>query len=158
MNPGPWLFDRMTAGLQRCLTRDSFMASLVLRGHLSPWDLPPYLTPAGVAVIRERLDRVEVVTDDVVAFLRGTERSFDRFSLSDVPSYQTEAEFCALGQLALARARLGGRIVIRQFLTRYAAPPIGWTRDPALEEELALADRAFAYSFVIGQAGDAATL
>jgi S-adenosylmethionine-diacylglycerol 3-amino-3-carboxypropyl transferase len=157
VDPGPWLFDRMTAGLQRCLARDSFMASLVLRGCLSPWDLPPYLTPEGVAVIRERLDRVEVVTGDVVAFLRGTERSFDRFSLSDVPSYQTEEEFRALGQLALARARPDGRIVIRQFLTRYAAPPIAWTRDPALEEELALADRTFAYSFLIGQAGDATT-
>jgi S-adenosylmethionine-diacylglycerol 3-amino-3-carboxypropyl transferase len=154
VDPGPWLFERFTAGLLRCLARDSFMASLVLRGRLSPWALPPFLTPEGFAVIRERLDRIEVVDAEIGAWLGATSRHFDRFSLSDVPSYQTAAEFHALVGLLGVHARPHARVVIRQFLTQYDVPE-GIRREPELEARLAVEDRAFAYSFVVGEVADA---
>jgi S-adenosylmethionine:diacylglycerol 3-amino-3-carboxypropyl transferase len=162
--PGPFIFERFTEGLGRCLARDSFMASLTLRGRLTPGDLspgdlspgnlPPHLTPEGVAAIVPRLGSVTSVVADLGHYLDSGAGRFDRFSLSDVASYMPEAGFHALARAAVGAARPGARVVMRQFLTRYPLPAeVAPTlrREPALEAELALLDRALAYTFIIGE-------
>lgn len=151
---GPWLYGRMTRLLERCLARDSFMVSLVLRGRLSPFDLPPYLDPVGYQQIRGRLDRLSVVTADLLEFTAERAGAFSRFSLSDVPSLLSRPAFERLLESLAHGAARGARVVIRQFLTRYDVPRRlvdAFHRDRGLERRLALEDHAFAYEFLIAQ-------
>lgn len=155
VSPGRVLYERMRASLERYLARENFMVSLALRGRLAEEDLPPYLTEAGHALLRGRLDRIEVVTGDVVEYLeRPGSGPFDRFSLSDVPSYLGAAEFARFVEGVTRSAAPGARVCIRQFLTRYELPggvAKRWRRDRALEARLAAEDRSFAYDFIAAE-------
>ena len=156
---GDTLFERMQRALQRNLARDNFMISLVLRGKLSPSDLPPYLTPEGGARIRERLRLLDVVDADVVDYLDDAARgTFTHFSLSDVPSYMAEPDFHRLASAVARCATPGARVVIRQFLTRYDLPAslAGCIdRESRLEARLADQDRSIGYEFIVGVVRDA---
>jgi len=154
---GTTVHRRMGRLLRRVLARESFMVSLSLRGVLSPDDLPPYLTSAGVAAIRPRLPRLRAVTGDLLAWLETGER-YDGLSLSDVPSFLDATDFTRLVRAARGALRPGGRAVIRQFLTRYEVPAdldAGWVRHRELERDLALEDRAFAYELLVAEVPDA---
>jgi S-adenosylmethionine-diacylglycerol 3-amino-3-carboxypropyl transferase len=152
---GSYIYHRMTRSLRTHLARENFMMSLVLRGHLSSLDLPPWLTRAGVAVIRERLDALTEVTADLVSLLdRGGAEPFTRFSLSDVPSYLDGEQYERLLLSIAHHAPEGARLCMRHFLTRQQWPRIVRTRlvrDEPLERHLAETDRAFAYEFRIGR-------
>lgn len=151
---GPWLYQRMARLLERCVARESFMVSLVLRGRLSPFDLPPYLDPVHYENIRSRLDRLSAVTADALEFTAERAAAFSRFSLSDIPSYLCRPAFEGLLESLARGAAPGARVVIRQFLTRYRVPDRlvdELPRDTGLERRLALEDRAFAYEFLIAQ-------
>jgi S-adenosylmethionine-diacylglycerol 3-amino-3-carboxypropyl transferase len=155
VQPGDHVYDRMRASLARTLARESFMVSLVLTGRLSPLDLPPHLTPEGTARIRERLDRLEIVTADVVTFLArdAPARSFSAFSLSDVPSYLDAAGFLRLLAGVERCAAPGARFCIRLFLSRPHFPEElagRLVRDPELEARLTAEDHGFAYDFIAG--------
>lgn len=157
---GRFVADRMTAHLGRVLAKESFMASLVLRGVLPEADLPPHLTPEGFATIREHLDRLEIVTSDVVAFLHpgGAPERFDAFSLSDVPSYLTADSLARLLEGVARRAAPGARFCIRLFLVRPPLPepfPSRLVRNADLERRLVEEDHAFAYDFVAGHVAPA---
>jgi S-adenosylmethionine-diacylglycerol 3-amino-3-carboxypropyl transferase len=156
--PGAYLYERMRSSLERYLARESFMMSLVLRGRLTPLDLPPYLTPEGAETIRRRLDRLEIATGDVLDTLElAPPGAFDRFSLSDLPSFLGEADFRrALRGLSRCAAP-GARFCIRQFLVRHPWPEDGFEslqREGGLEARLAVEDRAFAYDFFAGEVRD----
>jgi S-adenosylmethionine-diacylglycerol 3-amino-3-carboxypropyl transferase len=155
---GTFLYERILGALHRFLARESFMLSLIFQGQLTPFDLPPYLTAAGCETIRARLERVEITDADVVAYLGRTEAGrFDRFSLSDVPSYLTQPDFERLFQNAAVRGPTA-RLVVRQFLTRQALPPSiarMFVRQPELEAELERLDHAFAYSFIVADVSHA---
>jgi S-adenosylmethionine:diacylglycerol 3-amino-3-carboxypropyl transferase len=154
VDPADYLYQRMSSALHRFLARDSFMVALALRGHLLPTDLPPYLTPEGHAVLQERLDQIEIVDADLVDYLQASDTPrFNRFSLSDVPSYLGPQEFEAMVNGVIRCAEPGARVVIRQFMTRYDLPPAvadRLIREPELERRCATEDRAFAYEFIIG--------
>jgi S-adenosylmethionine-diacylglycerol 3-amino-3-carboxypropyl transferase len=152
LRPGRTIFERMNRGLTHWLARDSFMVHLVLTGRLSPRDLPPHLTAEGVRRIRPRLERVEVVDAELGEWLASAGRTFDRFSLSDVPSYMDEGSVAELVQNVDRAAAPGARVAIRQFLTNYSVRmPSGWVREPRLERRLAAEGRDFAYEFVIAR-------
>lgn len=149
------VYERMRASLGRVLVRDSFMLSLVLTGRLSFDDLPPRLTREGHRAIRERLDRLEIVTADVVTFLEreAPARTFSCFSLSDVPSYLAQGEFERLLAGVDRCATPGARFCIRLFLSRPRFPEglaPRLVREPALEAQLTLDDHGFAYDFIAG--------
>ncbi|MFN2387268.1 MAG: DUF3419 family protein [Thermoanaerobaculia bacterium] len=151
---GRYVSERMRRALHRGLARESFMMSLLLRGTLTPFDLPPHLTPEGAAVVRSRLDRLEIVTGDLLEVLdRAPAGSFTHFSLSDVPSFLDAAGFRRLLRGIAASAAPGARFCIRQFLRRHVWPD-GRTnrlhRERSLEKQLAVWDRAFAYDFLVG--------
>jgi len=156
---GPTIYHRMNAGLERYLARDSFMVSLLFTGRLPPHDLPPHLRAEGIAGIVPRLGNLDVVDADLIAHLADPSAPrYDRFSLSDVPSFMTGTEFSGLLEAVIARAAPGARLVLRQFLTRYDVPAdVGarLVRDRALETRLAEEDRSFGYEFLIADVADA---
>ena len=152
---GRFVNDRMTAHLRRVLARESFMVSLILIGRLPSRDLPPHLTPEGATRIRQFLDRLDIVTADVVDLLaaRSDTERFDVFSLSDVPSFLTQLRFEELLDGIVLSASPSARFCIRLFLVRPTFPK-GMAgrliRDGALERRLAEDDHAFAYDFLAG--------
>lgn len=158
VSPGRILYDRMLATLERHLARENFMVGLVLNGRLPEGDLPPYLTEEGHALIRYRLDRVELVTADVVEFLHGSGAGrFHAFSLSDVPSFLSREAFRRLVEGVVRCAEPRARVCVRQFLTRYDVPDDlanRLERESRLEARLTAEDRAFAYDFIVGTVRD----
>jgi S-adenosylmethionine-diacylglycerol 3-amino-3-carboxypropyl transferase len=155
VKPGSLVYDRMGAILQRYLARENFMVSLLFQGRLPMSDLPPYLTPEGHQYIRTRLDRLDIVTADLLDWMAAEqEGDFTHYSLSDVPSYLTAEAFDRLLGHLVRIGPAGSRFVIRQFLTRYepndrVAGRI--SRKTDLECELMAADRSFVYNFLIGE-------
>jgi S-adenosylmethionine-diacylglycerol 3-amino-3-carboxypropyl transferase len=152
--PGRFVRERMQASLLSVLARENFMVSLTLRGRLADRDLPPRLTPEGVAAIRGRLDRLEIVTGDVIAHLEEVAPgTYTRFSLSDVPSYLSQEDFERLLDGVARAGAPGARFCIRLFLSRPRFPERHATvlvREPGLEARLAEEDHAFAYDFIVG--------
>jgi S-adenosylmethionine-diacylglycerol 3-amino-3-carboxypropyl transferase len=156
---GRLLHARMGALLERVLARESFMVGLVLTGTLPPEDLPPHLTEAGHRTIRARLGGLDVATAEVTSFLESRPPGgFDRFSLSDVASFLDRAGFARLVGAVVRSAAPGGRVVLRQFLTRHPVPAAldaCLVRDPVLEARLGAEDRSFAYDFLVAEVAGA---
>lgn len=149
---GDFVRKRMQAVLGRYLAIDNFMVSLVIRGDLGE-DPPPYLTEEGAALARARLDRLEILTANLVEHLGSDAANYTCLSLSDVPSFLDESGFEALLE-GVAGAAPGARFCIRRFLSRQRWPEQldgRLVRDRALEERLAHEDRAFSYEFIVGR-------
>lgn len=150
VSPGRYLHERMTGSLIRYIVRENFMVSMLLSGRLSPEDLPPYLDPVYIPTIAKRLDRLEVVTDDLVSRLkRAAPGTYSRFSMSDFGSFAGSTEYERVLKEMVRTSVPGARFCVREFLVRHAWPGIGH-REPELEVELSQADRAFAYDFRVG--------
>lgn len=154
VHPGRFVRERMQASLLSVLAQDNFMVNLTLRGRLGARDLPPRLTREGVAAIRERLDRLQIVTGDVIAHLEGVgPGTYTHFSLSDVPSYLSQEDFERLLDGVARAGAPGARFCIRLFLSRPRFPDrhaAVLVREPGLEARLAREDHAFAYDFIVG--------
>lgn len=138
------------------LIRDAFFPQMLFFGRvLNPAALPLHLQEKNAALIKERLDRLEPVTADLIDFLEGTPRSFDAFSLSDFSSYTRPHQYDRVWRSVLRRLAPGGRACERRFLVRLdpterpALAPwmAGVSRRPALEAELDRSDRSFIYRF-----------
>ena len=154
MNIGRYIFESMKQYLERNLAKESFMLSLMFMGKLSKYDLPPYLDPACVERINKRMDRIEVRTDNILEFMESVEnKSFTKYSLSDVPSFLDQKGFERLLDGIVRSGTNGARFCIRQFLTDYKVPDQLegiLLREPELEDRLRIKDRSFAYRFFVG--------
>ena len=138
----------------RTPAKECFLLSLSLRGWVPEEAFPPYLSKEGVKTIKERLNRIQIVTQDVTSYLKEQpENSFDCFSLSDVASFMSRDDFIDLLEQIIRTSRPGARISIRQFLSDYKIPKQFESkieRDNVLEKELWDTDRCFLYRFTIG--------
>ena len=154
MNIGRYVFESMKQYLENYLARESFMLSLMFRGKLSEYDLPPYLDPDCVEGIIERMDRIEIRTENILEFMESiVESSFTKFSLSDVPSFLDQKGFDRLLDGIVRSGAPGARFCIRQFLTDHVIPDrlrAVVVREPDLEDRLRKRDRSFAYRFIVG--------
>lgn len=153
-HPGNYFYQRMMGCLQNNLAKENALISLVLLGTVNQAALPPYLTNAGVDIIRSRLDRLQIITQDVIHYLETVPpNSFDRFSLSDVASYLPYDQYIRLLKAIVRAARPDARFCMRQFLSRYSIPAnlsSHFSQDIALAKKLEQEDRAFVYHFTIG--------
>lgn len=128
--------------------RENWFLAQILLGHYTGGTVPAYLREQYFPVIRDRLDRVELVTADIVEGLRRQpERSIDAFALSNVFEYSPAVLF-EEGKDAVVRcARPGARIAHRNLLApRRFADDARFAVDSELSETLRAADRGFIYS------------
>jgi S-adenosylmethionine-diacylglycerol 3-amino-3-carboxypropyl transferase len=155
MNLGKYIFEGMKQYLENYLARESFMLSLMFRGRLDEYDLPPYLDRDCLQKIIKRMDKVEIRTENILEFMETVEEnSFTKFSLSDVPSFLDQEMFERLLDGIVRSGAPGARFCIRQFLTDHVIPDRFETtvvREPKLEERLSKRDRSFAYRFIVGR-------
>jgi S-adenosylmethionine-diacylglycerol 3-amino-3-carboxypropyl transferase len=120
--------------------------------HTSALPLP--LRPEHFDTIRANLDRLEWRRQSVEDFLAGSElRSVDRFNLSDVFEYMSEANYHRLLERLAAGGRPGGRLAYWNMLVPRSRPKALADRlrpMPELSQRLHGQDKAFFYSrFVV---------
>ena len=121
---GAYVYQSMKRVLLTYPARQNFMISLLLRGILSDEDFPPYMLEQYYFLIKERLNAIEPVTDDLLKYLQKVEASsFDRFSLSDVPSYLDDLAFEKMLRGILHAGKHGARFCIRFFFEQSKNPP-----------------------------------
>ena len=154
VSPGEVLYDRFMRFLHDHLAKENLLLSMVLLGEIHHEALPPYLTTQGIDLIRPRLDRLNVVTQDVISYLRSApENHFDRFSMSDVASYLSYDSFVSLLNVIVHSAKPGARFCLRQFLSNHKIPnhlKHHFCQEPELERKLERKDRACVYHFNVG--------
>jgi S-adenosylmethionine-diacylglycerol 3-amino-3-carboxypropyl transferase len=116
--------------------------------------LPLALRPEHFQTIRANLDRLEWRCQSVEDFLASREpRSVDRFNLSDIFEYMSEANYHRLLEQIIAGAKPGGRLAYWNMLVPRSRPTSLADRLQPLSElaaKLHLEDKAFFYSrFVV---------
>lgn len=154
INPGLYVYERLTASLERDLAKKNLLLSLIFRGEVLPDAFSPYLMEDGIEIIKPRLAHLEVHTQDVVKHLeRMPAATFDAFSLSDVASYISYPHFVNLLQHIVRTAKPGARFCLRQFLSAHEIPedlkPY-FQRETDLEKELEEQDNCSIYRFTVG--------
>ena len=124
-----------------------FLAQILLGRYIGK-SLPAYLCPENFTLIRNRLDRVELVVADIVEAMHALpDRSIDAFALSNVFEYGPAALFDQGKDEIVRVARPGARIAHRNLLTsRRFGEDARYILDPELSERLRLADRGFIYA------------
>jgi S-adenosylmethionine-diacylglycerol 3-amino-3-carboxypropyl transferase len=130
-------------------------AWLVLTGAYSQDALPPYLTEAGHAIIRERLGRLTLKTASLQETVAADGPDlFDAVSLSDYSSYCDAAEQARVWQNLTRKVSQNGRVCERKFFNKSGAEApsaAGFLRLDALENRLNMHDGAWFYTFVVAQ-------
>lgn len=154
IQPGIYIYERLTASLKKELAKKNLILSLLLKGEVSKEAFSPYLTEEGFYLIQPRLSQLHIQTEEVVAYLESLNGpTFDVFSLSDVVSYINQPNFVRLLKAMLKTAKPGARFCMRQFLSCQDIPtdlkPF-FKRNSLLEEELEEQDSCFVYRFSVG--------
>ncbi|MBO9540278.1 BtaA family protein [bacterium] len=136
--------------------RDNYFLALILLGsYLDEEALPPYLAAENFAAMRERVERVELVTGEIERYLLSVpDDTFDKFNVSNLFDWISEPNFVRLHQEIVRVGRKGGRMANWNTLLARAIPA---EKVPEIERQADAAqgllkrDRAFLYAnFEVG--------
>ena len=129
-----------------------FLAQYLLGRYTSSNAAPAYLRRECLPVIRERLDRIELVTADVKLWLAGRrDASIDGFSLSNVCELMSPEETVRTFEQVARTARPGARICFRNLMIPREVPETLRAKIQLREDasqHLLEQDRSFVYSRV----------
>lgn len=102
----------------------NYFVAQYLRGrYLSPEAVPDYLRHENLPVIREKLDRLEIVTADAQGWLgRQPEKFINAFSLSNICELMSSEETARTFEEVLRTARPGARICFRNLIVPREVP------------------------------------
>jgi S-adenosylmethionine-diacylglycerol 3-amino-3-carboxypropyl transferase len=146
-------FNRSKRALREIpVASNYFLAQYLLGRYLTPDAVPEFLRRENLAVIRDRLDRIQIVTADAKSWL--TDRpaaSIDAFSLSNICELMSPEEtartFEEVARTAMPGARLCFRnLVVPREVQRSLASKIQLRED--YSRQLLEQDRSFVYSRV----------
>lgn len=151
-----FLHQRMEKAFTTTLVKENCFLALTINGsYQGVRKLPRYLEERYYPVLKRNIDKIEIVTGNIVDLLKGTEsNSIDKFSLSDVSSYLNLDDFASLIEQIIRTGKNHSLLCIRNFLAKRDIPEefqrnIG--RYTSLEEELEREDLSFVYSFIVGE-------
>lgn len=151
---GDYVLDRVEHTFLNHMVKDNHWVAFMFTGKYPDRDtLPHYLLRSNYDAIRAADTDVQIVTEDLVEYLQQVpDRSFDKFSLSDVTSCIDREQFALLMKHVARIGRPGGRVCYRNFLAKYQVPD-EWQstlhRDEALSSSLTQDDKAFVYDFEV---------
>ena len=129
-----------------------FLAQYLLGRYVSSDALPAYLKPDALPIVRERLDRIEILSADAKRWL--AERpsgSIDLFSLSNICELMNAEDTLTTFQEVARTARDGARICFRNLMVPRDVPSSLTHRIRLRDDEsreLLRRDRSFVYSRV----------
>jgi len=129
----------------------NYFLAQYLRGRYWSGDaMPDYLREGNLAIVRSRLDRIEVITCDAQGwFAKQADSSIDAFSLSNICELMSPDEAGRLFSEVARTARTGARICFRNLIVPRGVPEelgakIELQQD--LSRDLLAHDRSFVYS------------
>ena len=131
----------------------NYFLAQYLRGRYWSGDaVPDYLRKENLSIVKDRLDRIEVITCDAQGwFGKQADSSIDAFSLSNICELMSPDEAGRLFAEVARTARTGARICFRNLIVPRGVPEELNTRIELQEElsrELLAHDRSFVYSRV----------
>jgi len=134
--------------LTRIPARENYFLAQILLGHYSGTSLPAYLLEKNFVSIRERIDRVEVITAGIEDGLRAlADNSIDAFALSNVFEYSPVEIFAQAKDEIVRVGKPGASIAHRNLLApRRFGQDHRFNVDPELSDQLRASDRGFIYS------------
>lgn len=129
-----------------------FLAQYLRGSYLSDVAVPVYLRKENLPLVRERLDRIEVITSDAQSWLgRQADSSIDAFSLSNICELMSLDETARLFTEVARSAKPGARICFRNLIVSRSVPTnlqnVIELREQT-SQELISQDRSFVYSRV----------
>jgi S-adenosylmethionine-diacylglycerol 3-amino-3-carboxypropyl transferase len=131
----------------------NYFLAQYLRGRYWSGDaVPDYLRRENLAIVRDRLDRIEVITCDAQGwFGKQEDSSIDAFSLSNICELMSPDEAGRMFAEVARTARTGARICFRNLIVPRRVPEELSTKIELQEQmsrELLAHDRSFVYSRV----------
>jgi S-adenosylmethionine-diacylglycerol 3-amino-3-carboxypropyl transferase len=153
-SPGNYLLERLDHTFSHHLARRNHWVSFMINGKYPDRTcLPHFLLRESYEAIRRATTILTPVSENLIEYMkRMSDKSVDKFSLSDVTSCINKAEFNALLEQVFRTGKPGARLCYRNFLAKYSLPKDTdrrIVRDDALASELDRDDLAFAYSFEV---------
>lgn len=139
-----------------CLPDNYFFALILLGTFHSERALPPYLLEENHAILRDRLDRVDIVTEDLQDYLtRLPADIFSRFNLSNVFDWISEVNLIRAHRRIVHVARPGARLCWWNTLAVRHLPPevVEINPEAQLAAHLFSLDRFIYAQFQVGQIG-----
>ncbi len=146
-------FLRARHALREVPIAPNYFVAQYLRGrYLDDSAVPAYLLRHNLPVVRDRLDRIEIVTSDAQGWMgQQPDASIDAFSLSNICELMSLEETGRLFAEVARSARPGARICFRNLMVPRGVPESLASRivlDGALSRDLLARDRSFVYSRV----------
>jgi S-adenosylmethionine-diacylglycerol 3-amino-3-carboxypropyl transferase len=153
---GEYIYGCLAKTLERYLARENhFFSLLVHNKYVDENYLPIHLQKKHYSLLKEHVSRITIVTDSLQNFLRALpEKSIHKFSLSDISSYTSEADYGSILESCARVAVPGARLCIRHFLVKRGIPATLEPRIelyPELEKELEDMDMSYAFTFSVGR-------
>lgn len=146
-------FERAKRALREIpIASNYFVAQYLLGRYTGPDAVPSFLRKEYLGVVRERLDRIEIIAADLKVWLaKRPEASIDAFSLSNICELMSPEETVRTFERVARTARPGARICFRNLMIRREIPET-LRATIQLREDLSRClteqDRSFAYSRV----------
>lgn len=129
-----------------------FLAQYLLGRYRSEDAVPEYLLKKNLPIVRERLDRIEVITSDAQGWLsRRPDGCIDAFSLSNICELMSLQETERLLTEVARCARANARVCFRNLMVPRSVPDSLRSRfelNEELSRQLIARDRSFVYSRV----------
>jgi S-adenosylmethionine-diacylglycerol 3-amino-3-carboxypropyl transferase len=146
-------FERSKRALREIpIGTNYFIAQYLLGRYASPDCVPAYLRKEHLSVIRDRLDRVEIVTADLKIWLaQRAEASIHAFSLSNICELMSLPETARTFEQVARTARPNAKVCFRNLMIPRDVPEALRTTIQLQKEvssSLLQNDRSFAYSSV----------
>jgi len=129
--------------------RGNYFLALILLGHYLDEDaLPAYLTRANFDLMRERVDRIEIVTGEIEQYLVSlADDTFTRFNVSNLFDWIQTPIFIRLHEEIVRTGRNGARMANwNTLLARPIPAEVTQIERLAIGAELLERDRAFLYA------------
>lgn len=134
--------------------KTNHFANLIFQGYYgTDCVLPHHLREENFELIRDNINRIEIVTNSMSDYLSNTENRFTAFSLSDFSSYANKNEYKSCWEKIIDAAAPNARFCERQFLVKQHPETLfaSIQRNAELEEYLFKTDITSIYTFCAGK-------
>ncbi|MDV3308809.1 MAG: BtaA family protein [Cyclobacteriaceae bacterium] len=146
-------YNRSRKALRDIPIEGNYFLSLYLLGrYRNEWETPPYLQPQNYDTIKERIDRIRVITADAQSWIQDVPPgSIDCFALSNICELMSEAETHRLFSGVLRAASDNARVSFRNLIIPREVPDdlaSHIVKDDELSKSIYFNDRSFVYGKV----------
>ncbi len=146
-------YNRARNAIRNIPVKENYFLSLYLMGrYRNSNEIPAYLKPENFEIIKQRVDRIKIITKDANDWLQAKEdNSINCFSLSNICELKSEADTQTLFKQVARVGRSGGRCSFRNLMVPREVPDELQNtiiKDRYLSKELVATDRSFVYGKV----------